>query len=33
MTEEEIKRIIGEEITVDANDDEDIYMGWYYFMA
>jgi Calcium binding len=33
MTEEEIKRIIGEEITVDAKDDEDIFMGWYYFMA
>ena len=33
MTEEEIKQIIGEEITVDANDDDEVYMGWYYFMS
>jgi Calcium binding len=33
MTEEEIKYIIDFDIVVDAKDDEDIYMGWYYFMV
>jgi hypothetical protein len=33
MTEEEIKQIIGEEITVDANGDEDVFMGWINFMV
>ncbi len=33
MTEAEIKQIIEEEITVDANGDDEVYMGWYYFMS
>lgn len=33
MTEEEIQEIIGSEIVVDANDDDEVFMGWYYFMA
>ena len=33
MTEEEIKQIIEEEIVVDANGDDEVYMGWYYFMS
>ena len=33
MTEEEIKEIIDFEIVVDANGDDEVYMGWYYFMV
>ncbi len=33
MTEDEIKQIIEDEIVVDAHDDDEVYMGWYYFMA
>ena len=32
MTEQEIKNIIEDEIVVDANGDDEVFMGWYYFM-
>ena len=33
MTEKEIKDIIEDEIIVDDNGDDEVYMGWYYFMV
>lgn len=33
MTEEQIRQIIEEEIIVDAYDDDEVNMGWYYFIA
>ena len=33
MTEQEIKQIIDYEVVVDAYDDSEVYMGWYYFMS
>ena len=33
MTEEEIQKIINFEVVVDAYDDDEVYMGWYYFMS
>ncbi len=33
MTEAEIKQIIDFEVVVDACDDDEVNMGWYYFMA
>ncbi len=33
MTEKEIKDIIEDEIVVDANGDDEVYIGWYYFMV
>ena len=33
MTEKEIQNIIDYEVVVDAYDDSEVYMGWYYFMS
>ncbi len=32
MTEAEIKEIIDLEIVVDANGEDEVFMGWFYFM-
>ena len=33
MTEAEIQKIIDYEVVVDCYDDDEVHMGWYYFMA